>query len=104
MPTEQRRRAQERTRLGGNVRLLVDTPDGLRTTTGQVIDLSEGGCAIRLPRSVRSDHPGRVLVEIARSSIWLPVITRWVRADPHGWIVGCEFDRPTDDKMQSIRS
>lgn len=102
MQNERPRRQHERTRLGGSVRLLIDTPDGLRTAGGQIIDLSVGGCAICLHRSIEAELVGRVQVEIAGKAMWLPVITRWVRADSRGWIVGCVFDRLTDDKRRAI--
>ena len=101
---DRRQRQEDRVRLGGSVRLLVDTPTGLRTATGQVIDLSEGGCAIRVQRIVEAELAGRVLVEVARKAIWLPIVTRWVRRDLHGWVVGCQFDRPTPEKARAIRS
>jgi hypothetical protein len=104
MQDERRKRQHERTRLGGSVRLLIDTPDGLRTAGGQIIDLSAGGCAICLHRSVQAQLVGRVHVEIAGKAIWLPVVTRWVRADARGWIVGCAFDRLTDDKQRAVRA
>jgi hypothetical protein len=97
-------RQQKRTRLGGTVRLLVDTPDGLTSTDGQIIDLSEGGCALRLHRPIDAHLPGRVHVVVARQAIWLPIITRWARADFRAWTVGCQFDRPTPEKQQAIRT
>jgi hypothetical protein len=98
------RRSQKRTRLAGNIRLLVDTPSGLVTLSGQIIDLSEGGCALRLHRRVDSELVGRVHVEVARTALWLPVVIRWAREQSPGWIVGCEFDRPTEEKQRAIRA
>ena len=104
MQDERRRRKQDRIRLGGSIRLLLDTPAGLATTTGQIIDLSAGGCAIRVHRKVDSGLVGRVHVEVAGRAMWLPVATRWVRSDAQGWMVGCEFDRPTPEKQLAIRT
>lgn len=104
MQDERPRRQKERIRLGGNIRLLIDTPAGLVTTTGQIIDLSAGGCAIRVHRKVESNLVGRVHVEVAGKAMWLPVTTRWVRSESHGWTVGCEFDRPTSEKQLAIRT
>jgi hypothetical protein len=97
------RRREERLRLGGEVRLLVDTPSGLVTTAGQVLDLSTGGCALRLHRPVDTKLVGRVNMAIAGEALWLPIITRWVRTDSRGWTVGCQFDRPTEEKQRAIR-
>lgn len=102
MQDERPRRQQERVRLGGSIRLLIDTTDGLRTATGQIMDLSAGGCLIRIHRRVEAELAGRVHVEVAGKAIWLPVITRWVRVDAHGWMVGCAFDRPTAEKQRAI--
>jgi hypothetical protein len=100
---ERPRRQQKRIQVGGGARLLIDTPDGLITTFGQIIDLSEGGCALRIHRPLDVQLAGRVNVEVAGNAIWLPVLTRWVRGDSRGWTVGCEFDRPTSEKQQAIR-
>jgi hypothetical protein len=98
MQYERPRRKHERITLGGSVRLMVDTSDGLRTACGQIIDLSTGGCAIRVHRIIEAELAGRV----AGKEIWLPVITRWIRADSRGWTVGCAFDRLTPDKQRLI--
>ena len=102
MQDERPRRRHERIRLGGSVRLMLDTSDGLRTACGQIVDLSVGGCAIRVHRIIDTDLAGRVQVDVAGNSMWLPVITRWVRADSRGWTVGCEFDRLTPEKHRLI--
>jgi PilZ domain len=104
MQNERQRRHEERTRLGGSIRLLLDTPGGLLTTTGQIIDLSSGGCAIRVHRKVDPELVGRVQLEVAGHSMWLPVTTRWARSEANDWIVGCEFDRPTPEKQLAIRT
>jgi PilZ domain len=81
---------------------MLDTSDGLRTACGQIVDLSVGGCAIRVHRIIEADLAGRVQVEVAGKSMWLPVITRWVCADSRGWTVGCAFDRLTPEKQRLI--
>jgi PilZ domain len=92
----------ERMRLAGSVRLMIDTSGGLRTACGQIVDLSAGGCAIRVHRSIDCDLAGRVRIEIAGNATWLPVITRSVREDSRGWTVDCTFDRLTPDKARVI--
>jgi len=103
MQDERPRRKQKRIQLGGRVRLLIDTPNGLITTDGQIIDLSEGGCAIRIHRPVEANLAGRINVEVAGKALGLSVLTRWARADSRGWTVGCQFDRPTPEKQHAIR-
>jgi hypothetical protein len=98
------RRKYERIRVGGCVRLMVDGTDGLRMTSGHLVDLSEGGCAICTTWPIGEQVAGRVQVEFGGQQLWLPVVTRWVRCDAHGWIAGCSFDRPTDEKQRAIRA
>src|SRR5260370_936829 len=104
MHDERPRRRQQRVPLGGSVRLLIDTPDGLVTATGHIVDLSEGGCAIRVHRPIDSNLAGRVNVEVGGRALGLPVLTRWARADARGWTVGCQFDRPTPEKQHAVRA
>jgi hypothetical protein len=104
MHEERPRRQQKRLRLGGSVRLLIDTADGLVITNGQIIDVSEGGCAVHVHRPIDVNLVGRVSVEVAGQALGLPVRTRWSRADTRGWIVGCQFDRPTPEKLKAIRA
>jgi hypothetical protein len=104
MSDERPRRKQKRVQLCGSVRLLLDTPDGLVMTDGQIIDLSEGGCAIHLHRPIGPNLAGRVHVKLAGRTLGLPVLTRWTRADARGWTVGCQFDRPTAEKQHAIRA
>jgi hypothetical protein len=101
---ERPRRQQQRIRLGGEVRLLIDTSDGVITASGQIIDLSEGGCALRVHRRVESQVVGRIHVTVAGKALWLPMVTRWARSDARGWTVGCQFDRPTPEKQGAIRA
>ena len=97
------RRCHERFRLGGPVRLLADTPAGLVTATGEMVDLSVGGCGLRVyNREVAANLSGRVRVEILGEPVWLGVVTRWVRAQPSGWLVGCQFDRLTPEKQRAV--
>ena len=95
-----RKRADQ---LGNSVRVLVDTPDGLLTTSGQLVDLSEGGFSVHLRRPMKVHNAGRVSLTVNGKPLWLPMVTRWVRQDAGGWTVGCEFDRPTPEKQQAIR-
>jgi hypothetical protein len=80
--------------------MVVDHPSGLISVSGRVVSLSEQGCELRLHRHIEAYLVARVNIE----GVWLPVLTRWVRDDGHGWTVGCQFDRPTPDKQRAIRS
>jgi hypothetical protein len=98
------RRQHERFRLGGVARLVVDHPDGLITASGHLIDLSEGGCQLRFFRRVDLHLAARVRLEVGGEAFWMPVLTRWIRRDPNGWMVGCSFDRPTEEKQLFVRA
>ena len=96
--------AQGRLRPAGNVRLWITAPDGLVHARGRIIDVSDGGCRLRLHRGVDVQLAGRISVEIAGKESWLPVVTRWAHEDTHGWTVGCTFDRPTNEQAHAIRA
>ena len=102
MQNQRGRRQHERMRLAESVRLILDTSGGLRTAWGEIIDLSEGGCAIRVHRNIACDLAGRVRIEVDGHATWLPVITRSVRADSRGWTLHCAFDGLTPDKQGVI--
>jgi hypothetical protein len=104
MMEQRSRRKYERIRVAGCVRMMVDGPDGLRMASGRLIDLSEGGCAISTQIRLDEHVAGRIQVEVDGQQVWLPVVTRWVRCDAHGWTAGCAFDRPTEDKQRAIRA
>jgi|SRR4051812_37943477 hypothetical protein len=97
-------RKYERIRAAGSVRLMADTSDGLRVASGQLVDLSEGGCAILTQTRIEELAAGRVQVEVGGMQIWLPIIVRAVRCQGRGWRIGCAFDRPTDDKQRAVRA
>jgi hypothetical protein len=98
------RRKYERIRVGGSVRMMIDTPDGLRMGAGHLVDLSEGGCAISTKTRIDGRAAGRIQVEVGGVQLWLPVVTCWTRSDARGWTIGCSFDRPTDEKQRAIRA
>ena len=99
-----RGRRHERVRLGGTSRLIVEQRDTMVSAMGVLVDLSEGGCQLHLRQSVEPYLAARVRLDIAGESLWLPVVTRWVRRDPVGWTVGCAFDGLTPQKSATIRT
>jgi hypothetical protein len=104
MNDQHSRRKHERIRVASSVRIMIDGPDGLRTATGHLVDLSEGGCAISTQTRIAEHVAGRLQVELDGKLLWLPVVTCWVRCDAHGWTAGCAFDRPTEEKQRAIRA
>jgi c-di-GMP-binding flagellar brake protein YcgR len=97
-------RKHDRIRTASGVRLMADTADGLRTVSGQLVDLSEGGCAILTQTRLEPHAAGRVQIEIDGVQIWLPVVTRSVCGQGTGWRIGCAFDRPTTEKQRAVRA
>lgn len=83
---------------------MVDQHHTMVSAMGVLVDLSEGGCQLRLVRSVEPHLAARVRLDIAGNSHWLPVVTRWVRRSPDGWTVGCAFDGLTPQKAETIRT
>lgn len=104
MIDEHSRRKYERVRVGGSVRMMVDSSAGLRMAAGHLVDLCEGGCAIFLKARVEPHVAARIQVEVAGAELWLPVVTCWARCDSRGWTIGCSFDRPTPEKQRAIRA
>lgn len=98
-------RGEERVPVGGTLRLMVKSGAGFLIASGEIMDLSPGGCAIRVEhRSMEAGLHGRVDMAIAGESLSLPIVTRWVRADSDAWIVGCRFDELTFDDRRAIHA
>ena len=83
--------------------MLVDQEQGASSALGHLVDLSEGGCQLRLQRSVGAHRAARVRLDIGGRQMWFPVLTRWVRPEGRDWTVGCCFDRLTPEKQESLR-
>ena len=98
-------RRDERVPLQGALRLLVKGRDGFLVGSGEIIDLSAHGCAIRVRnRSIEPDLTGRIDVSIAGVSLSLPIVTRWVRAESDGYTVGCAFDDLTPEDNRAVHA
>jgi hypothetical protein len=96
-------RRHERFRLGGTARLWVDAYSGPVTALGRMVDLSLDGCRVLLQRRIDVNVAGRVGLDVAGTLVWIPVLTRWAQRETDGWMVGCEFDRPTSQKQDLVR-
>ena len=102
MKWHESQRRHERVRLGGSALLIVDPRLGMIGAIGNLVDLSEGGCQLRVQRRIDAHLAGRVRLELAGHTSWFPVVTRWVRRDSQGWTVGCAFDRLTPEKQATL--
>ncbi|MGO9876797.1 MAG: PilZ domain-containing protein [Acidimicrobiia bacterium] len=103
-PDNRNLRRHQRVRLGGGALLIVDPRLGMVGAKGHLIDLSEGGCQLRVQCRLDAHLAGRVRLELAGKVLWFPVITRWVRRDSEGWTVGCAFDRVTTEKQETLKA
>jgi hypothetical protein len=97
------RRRHARAAVASKARLLIETPQGLATLSGYVLDISVSGCALRLQVRVDAHLAGRVQLPINGQDVWLPIVARWARQDLCGRAVGAEFDRPTREKQELVR-
>src|SRR3954447_6663784 len=98
-------RRNDRVEVQGMLRLLVSSEAGFLVGSGEIVDLSAGGCAIRVGnRSIGPNLKGRIEVRIAGESLSLPIVTRWVRTDAHGYLVGCRFEDLTVENLRAVHA
>jgi hypothetical protein len=87
----------------GTLRLLMTSGSGMLIGFGQITNISARGCAIRVNNRTLEPHlHGRIELTIAGELVALPVMSRWVRAEPDGLVVGCTFDGLTDDDRRVL--
>jgi hypothetical protein len=98
------KRREGRLPVAGTLRLLVKSGPSFLLASGEIVDLSAGGCAVRIGnQKVDADLKGRIEVSIGGQSTSLPVVTRWVRAEGGGWIVGCRFFELTVKERHALQ-
>ena len=98
----QQRRRHPRVPVAGKVRLVADTPDGLVTLTGNVIDLSVSGCAIRVHARLEPRGEARLELDVHGRRVWLPGHIVWTRTRERAWIAGVRFDRLVPEKQDLL--
>src|SRR5436853_6711078 len=81
------RRRHVRVPFTASARLMLDTPGGLVTLSGSLLDISMSGCALHLNARVDAQLAGRVRLSIEGREVWFPITTRWVRSESRGWRV-----------------
>jgi len=89
--------------VSGAARLKLGDAAGVRSVSGTLVDLSEGGCCLRVYGRVDPNGDARVLLDVDGTPTWLPVTLRWAQPCSSGWMVGCEFDHPTPSTRERIR-
>ena len=96
------RRRHPRVTVNGKVRMVADTPQGLVTLAGNVIDLSVSGCAIRVYTNLEPEREARLELELGGERVWVPGQIVWTRTRERAWIVGIEFERLVPDKQRLL--
>jgi len=98
----QQRRRHTRVAVNGRVRIVADTPEGVVTLTGKMVDLSVSGCAIRVYGNLEPQREARLELEVDGQRIWVPGQIVWTRTRDRAWTVGVKFDRLQPDKQSVI--
>jgi hypothetical protein len=96
------RRRHPRVPVSGKVRLVADTPDGLVTLTGTVVDLSVSGCAIRVHAPLDVGGAARLELGLDGRHVWVPGEIMWSKTRDRAWIVGVQFDRLVPEKQKVV--
>ena len=100
--TMQQRRRHPRVSVNGKVRLVADTGHGVVTLSGNVVDLSISGCAIRVYAPLDADREARLELNVDGQRVWVPGRIMWTRTRDKAWIVGVQFDRLVPEKQSLI--
>jgi len=98
----QQRRRHPRVSVNGRVRIVADTPEGVVTLSGKLVDLSVSGCAIRVYGNLDARREARLELEVDGERVWVPGQIVWTRTRDRAWVVGVKFDRLQPDKQSVI--
>ena len=100
--TMQQRRRHPRVSVSGKVRLVADTGQGIVTLSGNVVDLSVSGCAIRVYAPLEAHKEARLELHVDGQRVWVPGRIMWTRTRERSWIVGVQFDKMVPEKQSLI--
>ena len=96
---------QARHPVEGTLRLLMTGGSGMMIGFGEIANISAEGCAIRVNnRTLEPNLHGRIEMTIAGELVAFPVVSRWIRAEPDGLVVGCTFDALTSDNRRALNT
>jgi len=95
-------RRHPRVSVNGKIRMVADTPEGLVTLTGTLVDLSVSGCAIRVYTNLDSQREARLELALNGDVLWVPGQIVWTRTRDRAWVVGIEFDRLVPAKQRLL--
>jgi PilZ domain len=95
-------RVQPRVAVNGKVRLVADTPEGLVTLSGELVDLSVSGCAIRVYAPLEPRGEARLELTVDGRQVWVSGHVVWTRVRQRAWIAGIRFDRLVPEKQSLL--
>jgi hypothetical protein len=75
-----------------------------RAYTAKTLNVSEGGCAIRVDGRIVPDTVATLCIEYGATPIELPVRVVWTDTDAHGRVAGLAFNEPTPIQQLAIES
>ncbi len=97
-----RRQRYERVPVHIPVRVVSDSPNGIRTVNGELLGMTETDCAVRVYAKVEPNLAGRLDIEANEQTVRLVVRARWTQPQSHGWTLGVDFDHPNAEKRDTI--
>lgn len=95
-------RVRPRVAVNGKVRLVADTPEGLVTLSGDLVDLSASGCAIRVHAPLEPRGEARLELTVDGRQVWVSGHVVWTRVRQRAWIAGVRFDRLVPEKQSLL--
>ena len=97
------RTRQARHSVEGTLSLMMTSGSGLLIGFGEIANISADGCAMRVNnRTLEPNLHGRIELTIASKVVTLPVMSRWIRTEPDGLVVGCTFVGLTNDDRRVL--
>jgi hypothetical protein len=93
----------ERIPLRAPVRVLYDSESGPQSRTGQLVGLTETGCALHLYVAFDTTVAALLLIDFDTGALGLPIMTRWRQPVRQGWRIGADFDGLTPEKRATLR-
>jgi hypothetical protein len=95
---DDRDRAGERVNVPHPARVIVgehDAPDTQGALTAHLVNLSDGGAALRIYGRLDPGDHARLMIDVGCTPLVISVRAVWTRSLPEGRIVGVIFERMT---------
>ena len=82
--------------------LIVEDGNGSTALTAHLVDMSDGGAALRVYGRFEPRHTGRLVIDVGRVPLVVCVRAVWTRTDQRGKTVGVTFDNLTTEERAAI--